>query len=158
VPKIYPFLWFDTQAEEAANFYVSIFPNSKIGKIARYGKAGPGPEGSVLTIAFTLDGQEFTALNAGPQFKFTEAISFVVPCKTQQEIDHYWSKLIAGGGNESQCGWLKDKFGLSWQIVPAILGELMSGPDPQKSNRVMEALLKMKKLDIATLQKARDEK
>jgi predicted 3-demethylubiquinone-9 3-methyltransferase (glyoxalase superfamily) len=158
VPKIYPFLWFDTQAEEAVNLYVSIFPNSKIGKIARYGKAGPGPEGSVLTIAFTLDGQEFTALNAGPVFKFTEAISFVVPCETQKEIDNYWSKLTSGGGQESMCGWLKDKFGLSWQIVPANLGELMSGPDPEKSNRVMEALLQMKKLDIATLQKAHGEK
>jgi predicted 3-demethylubiquinone-9 3-methyltransferase (glyoxalase superfamily) len=146
VPKITPFLWFDSQAEEAANFYCSIFPNSKIGKIARYGKAGPGPEGSVLTIVFSLDGQEFTGLNAGPHFKFTEAISFVVPCNTQDEIDNYWFKLTAGGGQESQCGWLKDKFGLSWQIVPAALGELMSDPDPQKSNRVMQALLKMKKL------------
>jgi len=158
VPKITPFLWFDSQAEEAANFYCSIFPNSKIGKIARCGKAGPGPEGSVLTIVFSLDGQEFTGLNAGPHFKFTEAISFVVPCNTQDEIDNYWSKLTAGGGQESQCGWLKDKFGLFWQIVPAALGELMSDPDPQKSNRVMQALLKMKKLDIATLQKAGDGK
>jgi len=158
VPKITPFLWFDSQAEEAANFYCSIFANSKIGKVTRYGKAGPGPEGSVLTIVFSLDGQEFTGLNAGPHFKFTEAISFVVPCNTQDEIDNYWSKLTSGGGQESQCGWLKDKFGLSWQIVPAALGELMSDPDPQKSNRVMEALLKMKKLDIATLQKARDGK
>jgi predicted 3-demethylubiquinone-9 3-methyltransferase (glyoxalase superfamily) len=155
MPKITPFLWFDTQAEEAANFYCSIFPNSKIGKVTRYGKVGPGPAGSVLTIIFSLDGQEFTALNAGPMFKFTEAISFVVPCKDQKEIDHYWSKLAEGGGEESQCGWLKDKFGLSWQIVPAALGELMSDPDPQKSNRVMQALLKMKKLDIATLEGAR---
>ncbi|HWY44155.1 MAG TPA: VOC family protein [Candidatus Sulfotelmatobacter sp.] len=158
MPKITPFLWFDSQAEEAANFYCSIFPNSKIGKIARYGKAGPGPEGSVLTIVFYLDGQEFTGLNAGPIFKFNEAISFVVPCKTQEEIDNYWSKLTSGGGQESQCGWLKDKFGLSWQIVPTVLGELMSDPDPQKSNRVMQSLLQMKKLDIATLQKARDGK
>jgi predicted 3-demethylubiquinone-9 3-methyltransferase (glyoxalase superfamily) len=156
MPKITPFLWFDTQAEAAANFYCSVFPNSKIGRVTRYGKAGPGPEASVLTISFSLDGQEFTALNAGPQFKFTEAISFVVPCKTQSEIDHYWSKLTADGGQESMCGWLKDKFGLSWQIIPANIGELMSDPDPQKSNRVIEALLKMKKLDIATLQKARD--
>jgi predicted 3-demethylubiquinone-9 3-methyltransferase (glyoxalase superfamily) len=155
MPKITPFLWFDTQAEEAANFYCSIFPNSKIGTVTRYGKAGPGREGSVLTIAFSLDGQEFTALNAGPTFKFTEAISFAVPCKTQDEIDNYWSKLTADGGQESQCGWLKDKFGLSWQIVPAGLAELMSDPDPQKSNRVMQALLKMKKLDIAALQNAR---
>lgn len=158
MPKITPFLWFDTQAEAAANFYVSIFPNSKIGKVARYGKAGPGAEGSVMTIAFWLDGQEFTALNAGPHFKFTEAISFLVPCKTQEEVDHYWSKLLEGGGQESQCGWLKDKFGLSWQIVPTAMGELMSDPDPQKSKRVMEAMLKMKKLDIAALQKARDGK
>lgn len=134
MPKITPFLWFDSQAEEAANFYCSIFPNSKIGKIARYGKAGPGPEGSVLTISFSLDGQEFTGLNAGPRFKFTEAISFVAPCNTQDEIDNYWSKLTTGGGQESQCGWLKDKFGLSWQIVPAALGDLMSDADPQKSN------------------------
>ena len=155
MPKIYPFLWFDTQAEEAANFYCSIFRNSKIGKIARYGKGGPGPEGSVMTISFTLDGQEFTGLNAGPMFKFTEAISFVVSCKTQEEIDHYWSKLTSGGGQESMCGWLKDKFGLSWQIIPANIGELMSDPDPQKSGRVMQALLQMKKLDIATLEKAR---
>ena len=158
MPKITPFLWFDSQAEEAASFYVSIFPNSKIGKVARYGKTGPGPEGSVLTIVFSLDGQEFTGLNAGPHFKFTEAISFVVPCKTQGEIDNYWSKLTSGGGQESQCGWLKDKFGLSWQIVPTVLGELMSDADPQKSNRVMQSLLQMKKLDIATLQKARDGK
>ena len=155
MPKITPFLWFDTQAEEAANFYCSIFPNSRIGKVTRYGKAGPGPEGSVLTIVFFLDGQEFTALNAGPVFKFTEAISFVVPCKDQSEIDNYWSKLTANGGQESQCGWLKDKFGLSWQIVPANLADLMSDSDPQKSNRVMQALLKMKKLDIATLERAR---
>lgn len=155
MPKVTPFLWFDAQAEEAANFYCSIFPNSRIGKVTRYGKAGPGPEGSVLTIVFFLDGQEFTALNAGPMFKFTEAISFVIPCKDQNEIDHYWSKLAGGGGEESQCGWLKDKFGLSWQVVPASLGELMSDPDPQKSNRVMQTLLKMKKLDIAALQKAR---
>lgn len=154
--KIYPFLWFDTQAEEAANFYCSIFPNSRIGMIARCGKLGPGPEGSVLTISFTLDGQEFVGLNAGPQFKFTEAVSFVVPCKTQDEIDNYWSKLTSGGGQESMCGWLKDKFGLSWQIIPANLDQLMSDPDPQKSGRVMQALLQMKKLDIARLEAARE--
>jgi predicted 3-demethylubiquinone-9 3-methyltransferase (glyoxalase superfamily) len=154
MPKISPFLWFDTQAEAAANFYMSIFPNSKVGKIARYSEAGPGPKGSVMVVSFTLDGQEFTALNAGPIFKFTEAISFVVHCKTQAEVDHYWSKLTADGGQESQCGWLKDKFGLSWQIVPTALSELMSDPDPQKSKRVAEAMFKMKKLDIATLQKA----
>jgi len=154
MPKISPFLWFDTQAEAAANFYMSIFPNSKVGKVARYSEAGPGPKGSVMVISFTLDGQEFTALNAGPIFKFTEAISFVVHCKTQAEVDHYWSKLRADGGQESQCGWLKDKFGLSWQIVPTALGELLSDPDPPKSRRVAEAMFKMKKLDIATLQKA----
>jgi predicted 3-demethylubiquinone-9 3-methyltransferase (glyoxalase superfamily) len=154
--KIYPFLWFDSQAEEAANFYCSVFPDSKIGKIARCGKFGPGPEGSVLTISFTLGGQEFVGLNAGPQFKFTEAVSFVVPCKTQEEIDNYWSKLTSGGGQESMCGWLKDKFGLSRQIIPANLDQLMSDPDPQKSGRVMQALLQMKKLDLAKLEAARD--
>src|SRR5215471_1998969 len=151
MPKITPFLWFDNQAEEAANFYVSIFKNSKIVNIARYGDAGPGPKGSVLTVVFQLDGREFIALNGGPHFKFTEAISFSVDCKTQREIDEYWEKLSAGG-QESQCGWLKDKYGLSWQIVPAALGGMMSDPDPQKSNRVMEALLKMKKLDIGELE------
>jgi len=156
MPKIYPFLWFDTQAEEAAAFYCSIFPNSKIGRTTRCGKSGPGPEGSVLTIAFSLDGQEFVGLNAGPRFKFTEAISFVVPCNTQDEIDNYWSKLTSGGGRESMCGWLKDKFGLSWQIVPANIDKLLSDADPQKSGRVMQALLQMGKLDIAKLEKARD--
>jgi predicted 3-demethylubiquinone-9 3-methyltransferase (glyoxalase superfamily) len=155
MPKIYPFLWFDTKAEEAANFYCSIFPNSKIGKIARCGKFGPGPEDSVLTIGFSLDGKEFVGLNAGPQFKFTEAVSFVVPCNTQEEIDNYWSKLTSGGGQESMCGWLKDKFGLSWQIVPANLDQLMSDPDSQKSRRVMQALLQMKKLEIVKLESAR---
>jgi predicted 3-demethylubiquinone-9 3-methyltransferase (glyoxalase superfamily) len=153
MPKITPFLWFDNQAEEAANFYVSIFKNSKIKTSARYGEAGPGPKGSVMTIVFELDGKEFIGLNGGPHFKFTEAVSFVVDCKTQQEVDEYWEKLSAGG-QESQCGWLKDKYGLSWQIVPAILGELMSDPDPQKSKRVMEAMLKMKKMDIETLKQA----
>lgn len=152
MPKPTPFLWFDSQAEEAAKFYTSIFPNSKIGTTARYGSSGPGPAGSVMTVQFELDGQTFTALNAGPIFKFNEAVSFVVPCKTQDEIDHYWSKLTSGGGKESECGWLKDKFGLSWQIVPAILPELMK--DPVKGNRVMQAVLKMKKLDIAELRRA----
>jgi predicted 3-demethylubiquinone-9 3-methyltransferase (glyoxalase superfamily) len=156
MPKIFPFLWFDTQAEEAAGFYCSIFPNSKIGKITRCGKSGPGPEGSVLTIAFSLDGQEFVGLNAGPRFKFTEAVSFVVPCNTQEEIDNYWSKLTSDGGQESLCGWLKDKFGLSWQIVPANIDKLISDADPEKSGRVMQALLQMEKLDIAKLEKARD--
>jgi len=156
MPKVYPFLWFDSRAEEAANLYCSIFPNSKVGKITRYGKGGPGPEGAVMTVSFTLDGQEFTALNAGPRFKFTEAISFVIPCKDQNEIDYYWSKLTANGGEESMCGWLKDKFGLSWQVIPQNISELMSDADPQKAGRVVQALLQMNKLDIAKLTAARD--
>jgi predicted 3-demethylubiquinone-9 3-methyltransferase (glyoxalase superfamily) len=151
--KITPFLWFDNQAEEAAQLYTSIFKNSKILNVSRYGDAGPGPKGSVMVVNFQLEGQQFTALNGGPLFKFSEAFSFVVNCENQQEIDHYWTKLTANGGTESQCGWLKDKFGFSWQIVPTALGKLMSG-DPQKANRVMQALLQMKKLDIATLEEA----
>ena len=147
MPKITPFLWFDTQAEEAANFYCSIFPNSRIGKITRCGKAGPGPEGRALTIVFFLDGQEFTALNAGPRFKFTEAISFVVPCKTQDEIDNYWSKLTDGGA-EIACGWLKDKFGLRWQITPTRINELL------KNSKAMQAMMRMTKFDIAELERA----
>jgi predicted 3-demethylubiquinone-9 3-methyltransferase (glyoxalase superfamily) len=153
--KITPFLWFDNQAEEAMNFYVSIFKNSKTLSCTRYGDAGPGPKGTVIVASFELDGQEFMALNGGPRFKFTEAVSFVVNCETQAEIDEMWAKLSAGG-EQSQCGWLKDKFGLSWQVVPPILSKLMQDKDPQKSNRVMEALLKMKKIDIATLQRAYD--
>src|SRR5881396_4354218 len=152
--KITPFLWFDKQAEEAAQFYVSIFKDSKILHVSRYGDAGPGPKGSVMVVNFQLAGQEFTALNGGPQFKFSEAFSLVVNCENQKELDEYWSKLTSGGGQESQCGWLKDKFGFSWQIVPTELGKLISAKDPQKANRVMEALLKMKKLDIATLEAA----
>jgi len=153
MPKITPFLWFDNQAEEAANFYVSIFKNSKIVNVSRYGEAGPGTKGSAMTVVFQLDGQEFIALNGGPHFKFTEAISFSVDCKTQQEVDEYWEKLSAGG-KPGQCGWLKDKYGLSWQIVPSILGQLLGDKDPQKSKRAMEAMLKMTKLDIAALQRA----
>ena len=153
MPKITPFLWFDNQAEEAANFYVSIFRNSKIVTIARYGEAGPGPKGSVMTVVFQLDGQEFIALNGGPQFKFTEAISFSVDCKTQQEVDEFWEKLSAGG-EEGPCGWLKDKYGLSWQINPTILGEMLQDKDPKRARRVMEAMLKMKKIDITALKKA----
>ena len=153
--KITPFLWFDNQAEEAMNFYVSIFKNSKTLSCTRYGDAGPGPKGTVIVASFELDGQEFMALNGGPRFKFTEAVSFVVNCETQAEIDEMWAKLSAGG-EESQCGWLKDKFGLSWQVVPPILSKLMQDKDPQKSNRVMQALLQMKKIDIATLQRAYD--
>ena len=146
-------MWFDTQAEEAARFYVSIFKNSKIVKIARYGEAGPGPKGSVMTVVFKLEGQEFIALNGGPQFKFTEAISFSVNCETQKEVDQFWEKL-SQGGEEGPCGWLKDRYGLSWQINPVILGEMLSDPDPKKSRRVMEAMLNMKKIDIAALKKA----
>lgn len=151
--KITPFLWFDTQAEEAANFYTSIFKNSRILHVSRYGDAGPGPKGSAMVVNFQLAGQEFTALNGGPRFKFSEAFSFVVNCENQREIDEYWTRLT-DGGEESMCGWLKDKFGFSWQIVPTELGTLMSSKDPQKANRVMAALLKMRKLDIAALKVA----
>jgi predicted 3-demethylubiquinone-9 3-methyltransferase (glyoxalase superfamily) len=156
--KITPFLWFDNQAEEAARFYTSIFKNSKLGAISRYGDTGPGPKGSVLVAHFFIEGQEFMALNGGPLFRFTEAVSFVVNCDTQDEIDYYWDKLIAGGGKPSQCGWLKDKFGLSWQVVPAALTTFLTGPDPEKSNRVMQAILKLAKLDLPTLQRAYDGK
>jgi predicted 3-demethylubiquinone-9 3-methyltransferase (glyoxalase superfamily) len=151
--KIHPFLWFDNQAEEAMNFYVSIFKNSKVGDVMRYGDGGPGPKGSVVTANFELEGQQFTALNGGPQFKFTEAISFYVDCHSQDEVDNLWDKL-SEGGEIQQCGWLKDKFGIAWQIIPSALMELMSDPDPEKSQRVMEAMLQMKKIDIPTLQKA----
>jgi len=155
--KITPFLWFDDKAEEAMNFYVSIFKNSKRGRISRYGEAGPGPKGTVMVATFQLEGQEFIALNGGPQFKFTEAISFVVSCETQDEVDAFWEKLSEGGA-KGQCGWLKDKYGLSWQIVPTALGELMSDPDPEKSKRVMTAMLQMKKLDISGLKRAYDQR
>jgi predicted 3-demethylubiquinone-9 3-methyltransferase (glyoxalase superfamily) len=151
--KITPFLWFDTQAEEAAKFYTSIFRNSKITGTTRYGEAGPGPKGSVMTVAFNLDGQDFVALNGGPLFKFTEAVSFVANCETQQEVDDLWEKLSAGG-QRSRCGWLKDKFGLSWQVVPTVLGQLLQDKDPAKSRRVMEAMLQMDKLDIRKLKQA----
>ncbi len=156
IQLITPFLWFDHQAEEAANFYTSVFPNSKVVKVVRYGQAGPGPAGSAMTVAFELDGQSFVALNGGPHFHFTEAISFVVNCQTQQEVDAYWERLSAGG-LEVQCGWLKDKFGLSWQIVPTVLAELLGDPDPAKSNRVMKAMMTMKKLDVRALEQARDQ-
>ena len=151
--KITPFLWFDNQAEEAAKLYTSIFKNSRVTEVVRYGDAGPGPQGSVMTVAFELDGQEFVALNGGPVFKFTEAISFVVNCTSQEEVDELWEKLTEGGEG-GPMGWLKDKFGVSWQIVPTVLVELLNDPDPEKSKRVMEAMLKMKKLDIKTLQQA----
>jgi predicted 3-demethylubiquinone-9 3-methyltransferase (glyoxalase superfamily) len=156
--KITPFLWFDKEAEEAMNYYVSIFKNSKAGQITRYGEAGPGEKGSVMIANFELDGQEFIALNAGPHFKFNEAISFFVSCETQEEVDYYWNKLTADGGEESQCGWLKDKFGLSWQIIPKILMEMHRDKDPKKAARVMQAMLQMRKIDIQALQKAYDQK
>jgi predicted 3-demethylubiquinone-9 3-methyltransferase (glyoxalase superfamily) len=151
--KITPFLWFDHQAEEAVKLYISLFKNSKVGAIARYGEAGPGPAGSVMTVSFELDGQEFIALNGGPQFQFNEAISFVVNCTSQQEVDVLWAGL-SKGGEEGVCGWLKDKFGVSWQIVPTVLADLLSDPDPEKSKRVTEAMLKMKKIDIQALLEA----
>jgi predicted 3-demethylubiquinone-9 3-methyltransferase (glyoxalase superfamily) len=151
--KIKTFLWFDGRAEEAANFYTSIFENSKIGRILRYGDAGPGSKGSVMTVEFQIEGQEFVALNGGPQYQFTPAISLFVNCESQQEIDALWAKLTAGG-KEIQCGWLTDKFGLTWQIVPAILLNLIADKDAAKSQRVMQAMMKMVKFDIAALKKA----
>ena len=152
--QISTFLWYDNQAEEAANFYVSVFKNSRILSALRNGEGGQGPAGSVLTIAFELNGTEFTALNGGPMFKFTEAISLVVKCKDQEEIDYYWDKLTANGGQPSQCGWLKDKYGLSWQIVPENIGELLNVKDPEKSKKVMAELMQMSKLDVGVLKKA----
>ncbi|MGI8835054.1 MAG: VOC family protein [Pyrinomonadaceae bacterium] len=158
--KITPFLWFDNNAEEAVNFYVSIFKNSKVGKVTRYdeasSKAAGRPEGSVMTMEFQLEGQNFSAINGGPHFKFTEAVSFVVDCETQEEVDYFWGKLTADGGQESQCSWLKDKYGLSWQITPRVLIEMLGDKDPQKAQRVMEAMLQMKKIDIAILRRAYD--
>jgi predicted 3-demethylubiquinone-9 3-methyltransferase (glyoxalase superfamily) len=151
--KITPFLWFDDRAEEAMNFYVSIFKNSKVGTVTRYGDAGPGPKGSIMSATFELDGQPFMALNGGPLFKFTEAISLFVNCETQAEVDELWENLSAGG-QKSRCGWLKDKYGLSWQIVPSILGKLLQEKDPEKSKRVMQTMLQMDKLDIAALERA----
>src|SRR6202045_564678 len=155
--KITPFLGFDDKAEEAANFYVSIFKNSKMGKVVRYGEGAPAPKGTVMTVTFELDGQEFYALNGGPHFKFTEAVSFFVNCETQQEVDELWEKLSAGG-KKSRCGWLKDKYGLSWQIVPSVLGGMLQDKDPKKSQRVMQAMLQMTKIDIARLKQAYDQK
>ena len=151
--KITPFLWYDNKAEDAMNFYVSIFKNSKVLRVTRYGDAGPGPKGTVMTAEFELEGQEFVALNGGPHFKFDEAISFVVNCETQEEVDYFWQKLSEGGA-ESQCGWLKDKYGLSWQVVPTILAELFKDKDAEKSQRVMKAMLQMKKMDINALKQA----
>ncbi len=161
MPKITPFLWYDNNAEEAAEFYLTVFENSKINKTTRYddesSKAAGRPAGSVMTIEFELDGQKFVAINGGPHFKFTEAVSFVIDCENQEKIDYFWEKLSGGGGQESQCGWLKDKFGLSWQVVPATLSELFQG-SPESSKRVMHAMLQMKKLDINVLKQAAEGK
>ena len=155
--KITPFLWYDGNAEEAANFYISIFNNSKMGKISRYGNAGPGPKGSVMSVTFQIEGQEFFALNGGPHFKFTPAISFFVNCETQQEVDDLWEKLSTGGRTD-RCGWLQDKFGVSWQIIPTVLGQLLGDKDPQRANRAMQAMLQMTKIDIEKLQQAAEAK
>jgi predicted 3-demethylubiquinone-9 3-methyltransferase (glyoxalase superfamily) len=155
--KITPFLWFDGQAEEAMNFYLSIFKNSKQGRISRYGDGGPGPKGTVMSATFQLDGQDFIALNGGPHFKFSPAISFFVDCRTQDEVDELWEKLSAGGERQ-QCGWLKDKFGVSWQIIPSTLGELLNDPDPARSKRVMQAMMQMTRIDIQGLKRAHEER
>ncbi len=153
MPEITPCLWFDTEGEEAALLYTSVFPNSRIVDISRYGSAGPRPEGTVMTVSFELDGHKFVALNGGPDFTFSEAISFQVSCKTQEEVDAFWSKL-SEGGEEGPCGWLKDRFGVSWQIVPTVLPKLLADPDPETSQRVMQAMLKMKKIEIDALERA----
>ena len=158
MPKITTFLTYDSQAEEAAKLYVSIFRNSKIRNVVRYGDAGPGPKGSAMTVVFDLDGQEFIALNGGPHFKFSEGISLSVDCKTQEEVDSYWDKLSENGGEPGPCGWIKDRFGVSWQINPTVLGQMLGDKDPKKAKRVMEAMLKMKRIVIADLQKAYDGK
>lgn len=152
---ITPCLWFDTEGEQAAQLYTSVFPNSTIGAIGRYGPAGPREEGSVMTVAFTLDGQDYVALNGGPDFPFTEAVSFQISCASQEEVDHYWDALSAGG-QEGPCGWLKDRFGLSWQVVPTRLRELLSDPDPERAARAMQAMLAMSRIDIAELERAAD--
>jgi predicted 3-demethylubiquinone-9 3-methyltransferase (glyoxalase superfamily) len=152
--KIAPYLWFDDNAEAAMNFYVSVFPNSRVGSVSRNGEGGPGPAGSVMIASCELNGQEFILLNGGPRFKFTEAVSFLIHCDDQKEVDYYWDKLIAGGGSPSQCGWLKDKFALSWQVVPRALSELMGDKDAAKAGRVVKALLGMSKIDIAALKRA----
>jgi predicted 3-demethylubiquinone-9 3-methyltransferase (glyoxalase superfamily) len=153
--KITPFLWFDGKAEEAMNFYVSVFKNSKVGRVSRYGEAGPGPKGTVMSATFQLEGQDFFVLNGGPQFVFTPAISFFVNCETQQEVDELWDKLSEGGKKE-RCGWLKDRYGLSWQIIPSILGKLLQDPDAEKAGRVMQAMLQMDKIDIKRLKQAHE--
>lgn len=157
MPRITPTLWFDTQGEEAATFYVSVFPNSKITNVTHYGDAGPRPAGTVMTVEFELDGQPYLALNGGPQFTFNEALSLTIDCADQEEVDHYWTKL-SEGGEEGPCGWLKDQFGLSWQVVPAALDELVSDPDPARAQRAMAAMLGMHKIDVAALYAAADQK
>jgi predicted 3-demethylubiquinone-9 3-methyltransferase (glyoxalase superfamily) len=156
MPKTTPCLWFDTQGEEAAEFYTSVFPNSKITNVTTFGPAGPRPEGTVMTVAFTLDGHDFVALNGGPEFRFTEALSFQIDCASQDEVDYYWNRLT-DGGEESQCGWLKDRFGLSWQVVPAELPELLGDPDAGRAERAMRAMLGMKKIDINEMRRAADQ-
>ncbi len=152
--RITPNLWFDTEAEEAAEFYTSIFENSRILDVSRYGEGGPGPAGTAMAVRFEIDGMEFVGINGGPIFQFTEAISLQVPCDSQEEVDKYWVALLADGGQESQCGWLKDKFGLSWQITPTVLPELLGNPDPDKAQRAMKAMLGMQKIDIAEMRRA----
>ena len=154
MPKLTPCLWFDTQGEDAAKFYCSIFPNSRITEISHYGEAGPRPAGTVLTVEFELDGQPFTALNGGPEFTFDEAISFQISCQDQDEVDHYWTRLTADGGEEGPCGWLKDRFGVSWQVVPTRLLELVNDPDPERAKRATQAMLQMKKIDVAEVEQA----
>ncbi len=153
--KITPFLWFDGKAEEAMNFYVSIFKNSRVVRVTRYGESGPGPKGTVMSATFQLEGQDFFALNGGPQFQFTPAISLFVSCETQQEVDELWEKLSKGGEKE-RCGWLKDRYGLSWQVIPSVLGKMLQDKDPEKSKRVMKAMMQMEKIDLNGLQKAYD--
>jgi len=155
MPKITPWLWFDTEGEEAAAFYTSVFPNSRITEVTRYGEAGPRPAGTAMTVSFELDGQELVALNGGPEFHFNEAVSFQVPCEGQEEVDRYWA-LLSEGGEEGPCGWLKDKYGLSWQIVPTALVELLGDPDPGRAQRAMAAMMTMRKLDVAALREAAD--
>ncbi len=157
MPAITPFLWFNTEAEEAARFYTAVFKNSRIRDVVRTGDAGPGPKGSVMVVDFELDGQRFTGLNGGPNFKFTEAVSFVVHCQTQAEVDEYWAKLTANGGKESMCGWLKDRYGLSWQVVADPIIKMMTDSDPKRTHRVMEAVMRMKKMDIAAAKQAYDQ-
>lgn len=156
MPKITPCLWFDTQAREAAEFYTSVFPNSRITEVTYYGDAGPMAAGTELTVLFEIDGQELVALNGGPRFPFTEAVSFQIDCADQAEVDRYWDALLAGGGEESQCGWLKDRYGLSWQVVPRDLPALLNDPDPERARRAMEAMLGMRKIDVATVHRAAD--